>query len=1159
MKKCVLFLLVLGVSFTLFACDSAEEADEPSITSISVNAEDIQDEFLLDEFYVSDVRLTITYDDGNSETIHLTEAMISREDIQSLNSPGTHTITVTYENHSTTFTITLIEDVDDLTGTLMAIYEMGVEAGEIPDSYEEWLETVRGPKGEDGRKVNFQVSDDYIQWQYDGEDTWTNLIELASLIGPQGEPGEDGADGHGVVMQVNEDHIQWKYEGDTEWKNLISLDLLMGSKGDEGQDGREVVLRVFDNHIQWQYEGDEEWTNLIEVASLAGWHVVRFIDEDGTVLDVQLIRGGDDAQEPDPPIRKGRTFTGWSENFTEITEDMDFVAQYDTLTYTVQFESNGGTAVDAMEGVEHGATVELPVPEKYRHGFIGWYLGEDANAGPFYDTSYVKGNITLYARWEYKAFKLDFVVLNQRYDGPYGQRLLPDETIVDVSLSNNHSGALTSLGRILMWGNNDSGQLGDGTTETRRTPVEITERFDLRAGETVIDISLHRARSIALTSDGRVFTWGTIWTLGDGSVAMRNVPVDITDQFDLADGEQIVVVSMGDGHASALTSDGRLFMWGWNYHGAIGDGTTQHRKTPVDITDQFAFGEDETIVDISMNGYNSSVLTSVGRLFTWGNNGIGQLGDGTTENRHVPTDITDQFGLTADETIIMHNLGQSHAGAWTSEGRLFMWGNNQHSQLGHGIGPARYEPFDISDYLPLDEEETLNDIALGSSTSTVLTSTGRVVLWGQRLIGDESGLTRDEIYPLEVTPALPVEDGSVITAISTGSEFRGGPISENMAFLTENGHLYMWGLNWHGQLGDGATGRSQHVIRTFAQMHSMHTAYYNHGDVVNVFEPHKDGHIISEWHLDPGLMTPFDFLERERMGQEDLTLYGRWLTEYKGILSACIRDTFCIIETDQGPIGLPDTYFFDFLLDIDIGDEVRVYGVLKPYRNMNYIPDPMVDSIISVNNPLPKPVCLDAVELDDFDALSRAFGHRVSLSGFLVMDVEERHLLGYLEDRDVLVRLLNPYTDQEITMIHSAFLTNDVMVDALLALEYGDMIDIHGPVLKWRDGQNTPYLYVTHETAIVESSSSYDFSPYLEVEGEDVIKVSLGIEHQIVWTVDDDRWPDVTFDSADEAVAIVDEHGLIIPVNPGRTTITVALTIDLSVYVTIVVAVYAPE
>ena len=132
---------------------------------------------------------------------------------------------------------------------------------------------IDGINGQDGREVTFKVENDYIKWQYVGDTTWTNLIELSSLIGPKGDKGNDGIDGHEVTFKVENDYIKWQYVGDTTWTNLIELSSLIGPKGDKGTDGidgREVIFKVENGYIKWQYEGDTTWTNLIELSSLIG-------------------------------------------------------------------------------------------------------------------------------------------------------------------------------------------------------------------------------------------------------------------------------------------------------------------------------------------------------------------------------------------------------------------------------------------------------------------------------------------------------------------------------------------------------------------------------------------------------------------------------------------------------------------------------------------------------------------------------------------------------------------------------------------------------------------------------------------------------------------------------------------------------------------------
>src|SRR5690606_26201765 len=189
--------------------------------------------------------------------------------------------------------------------------------------------------------------------------------------------------------------------------------------------------------------------------------------------------------------------------------------------------------------------------------------------------------------------------------------------------------------RLFTWGDNDYGQLGDGTTTNRSTPREITNRFSLATGDKIIQVSLGNIHSAAETNSGVQFNWGDhdYGQLGDGTTTNKLTPREITNRFSLATGDKIIQVSLGNVHSAALTSSGRLFTWGDNDYGQLGDGTTTNKLTPTEITNRFSLATGDKIIQVSLGRNHSAALTSSGRLFTWGYNYYGQLGDGTTTNK----------------------------------------------------------------------------------------------------------------------------------------------------------------------------------------------------------------------------------------------------------------------------------------------------------------------------------------------------------------------------------------------------------------------------------------------------------------------------------------------------------------------------------------------
>ncbi len=160
---------------------------------------------------------------------------------------------------------------------------------EVDANWEEIEEALNSlTPGVDGREIELQKSETHIQWRYEGDEDWTNLVALSELKGDAGDPGtpgtpgedgNDGADGREIELQKSATHIQWRYVGEGGWTNLVALSELKGDPGtpgtpgedgDDGADGREIELQKSATHIQWRYAGDVSWTNLVALSELKG-------------------------------------------------------------------------------------------------------------------------------------------------------------------------------------------------------------------------------------------------------------------------------------------------------------------------------------------------------------------------------------------------------------------------------------------------------------------------------------------------------------------------------------------------------------------------------------------------------------------------------------------------------------------------------------------------------------------------------------------------------------------------------------------------------------------------------------------------------------------------------------------------------------------------
>jgi M6 family metalloprotease-like protein/uncharacterized repeat protein (TIGR02543 family) len=310
----------------------------------------------------------------------------------------------------------------ELTIRLRSIFQLSVETGAFEGTYEEWLETVRGPQGVAGREVVFQVSDGYIQWQYIGDTTWTNLISLSTLTGANGSNGTDGVNGKEVLFQVSDGYIQWQYIGDTTWTNLISLSTLTGASGSNGTDGVDG-LSAYQIYLLYhpEYVGTEEnWINDLINGNLGGQqtYTVTFDSDGGTPVENQTILNNHKARVPSEPTKDGYSFDGWYINGFErwvfggynVTENITLVAHWIINHYNVVLIDESIVLDNHSFYSEYNEVIKLPIIQKDGYRFRGW----QSNDGEIYTDEYlVTGEAVLTALWdEDEIYEVTFISYN---------------------------------------------------------------------------------------------------------------------------------------------------------------------------------------------------------------------------------------------------------------------------------------------------------------------------------------------------------------------------------------------------------------------------------------------------------------------------------------------------------------------------------------------------------------------------------------------------------------------------------------------------------------------------------------------------------------------------------------------------------------------------
>lgn len=366
--------------------------------------------------------------------------------------------------------------------------------------------------------------------------------------------------------------------------------------------------------------------------------------------------------------------------------------------------------------------------------------------------------------------------------------LVPFTQVIQITAGSSHTCALTTDGKVYCWGYNRSGRLGDGTTTDRSLPAPVNALPD-----GVIAVEAGGSHTCALTADGKVYCWGDNYSgqLGDGTTTNRLTPVLVSG---LPDG--VTAISAGGRHTCALTASGAVYCWGSNSFGQVGDDTTTNRLTPVLIGGLPGDG-----ISLSAGGYSTCALTASGRVYCWGNNNFGQLGDGSYVDRHVPT-----LAGALPEGVKAISAGLFHTCIITNGDGMMCWGRNEFGQLGDGTK----DNFRAAPQMVNDLSSGVLAISTGTSHTCARTASG-VKCWGFNMAGQVGdGTTTDRLIPADVAGP----PGEVVS-LSAGGYF-------NCA-VTRNTEAYCWGENYYGQLGDGTLGYRTLPVQVMIAMEPFKT------------------------------------------------------------------------------------------------------------------------------------------------------------------------------------------------------------------------------------------------------------------------------------------------------------------------------------------------
>ncbi|AZA77199.1 T9SS C-terminal target domain-containing protein [Chryseobacterium sp. G0186] len=329
-----------------------------------------------------------------------------------------------------------------------------------------------------------------------------------------------------------------------------------------------------------------------------------------------------------------------------------------------------------------------------------------------------------------------------------------------------HSIGLKTDGTLWAWGRNDTGQLGDGTTNSKDTPVQIGTSNNwskIIAGDSF---------SAGLKTDGTLWAWGSNLDgqLGDGTTINRMIPAQIGTATDW------VSIASGDDYILAIKSNGTLWGWGRNDWGQLGDGTTINKTVPT----QIGTATDWKMVAPGIE-HTLAVKTN-GTLWAWGSTTYGRLGNGISTMIAITSPI--QIETATDWKSV--GAGYLHSVGVKTDGTLWGWGHNSDGQLGDGATASKATPTQIG------TETNWRDVDANRYHSSMgIKADGTFWGWGY----NESGQLGDGTKNRRFTP----------TQIGTSADNQSMALGSYHTFvINTNGFLSGSGFNEYGQLGDGS-------------------------------------------------------------------------------------------------------------------------------------------------------------------------------------------------------------------------------------------------------------------------------------------------------------------------------------------------------------------
>jgi alpha-tubulin suppressor-like RCC1 family protein len=338
-----------------------------------------------------------------------------------------------------------------------------------------------------------------------------------------------------------------------------------------------------------------------------------------------------------------------------------------------------------------------------------------------------------------------------------------------------HTCAFANDGKAYCWGMNNTGRLGDGTTTTRLTPVAVANPAGAPVGFNFTSVIPAHSHTCGMGNDGRLYCWGGagLGEVGNGSFSNTLIPTAVANPSGAPAGFNFTSYNTGQAHNCGIGNDGRAYCWGYNLNGALGDGTTSHRNRPVAVLNPSGAPAGFNFTSVDTGFWHTCGIGNDGKAYCWGRNDLGMLGNGTNTQSNIPVAVQNPAGALPGFNFTSLIAAGSHTCGMGNNGKVYCWGENN-GRLGNGTLLNSSSPVEVLNPTGVPAGFSYTSVDAWWWHSCAKGNDGRTYCWGGnnfgQLLGD--GSTTDSSTPVVLNPTG--MEGRNFTSVKGGEKYACG-------------------------------------------------------------------------------------------------------------------------------------------------------------------------------------------------------------------------------------------------------------------------------------------------------------------------------------------------------------------------------------------------